>query len=79
MRFCHPFTLTANSRDGKQARVPRKRIGAKASVQCDQPQLIVFSPRVIVLRQIARPTRCPRKLTEFPFGPNFSKPDLEVI
>jgi hypothetical protein len=45
MRLCHLFTLTANSGDGKQARVPHKRIGAKAGVQCDQPQRIVFSPR----------------------------------
>jgi hypothetical protein len=39
MRFCHAFTLTANSRDGKQARVPRKCVGAKAGVRCDQPTI----------------------------------------
>jgi hypothetical protein len=76
MRFCHPFTLTANSRDGKQALARHKRIDAKSGVQCDQTP--VFSP-TIFLRQIARPTRCPKNLTEFPFGPNFSKPDLEVL
>jgi hypothetical protein len=79
MRFCHAFTLTANSRDGKQARVPRKCVGAKAGVRCDQPQLIGFFPRAIFLQQIARPSRYPKNLTEFPFAHNFSKPDLEVL
>jgi hypothetical protein len=79
MRFCRSFPLTAVSRDGRQVRVPGKRIGAKASVQCDQPQLIVFSPRVIFLEQIACPTRHPKNLTEFSFAPNFFKPDLEVL
>ena len=79
MRFCRLFTLTANSRDGEQALVLHNCIGAKSSVQCDQPHFIVFSSRTIFLRQIARPTPCPKNLTEFPFGPNFSKPDLEVL
>lgn len=82
MRFCYPFTL--NSRDGEQALARHKRIGAKAGVRCDQPDFIVFSPRAIFrrpifLRQIALPTMCPRNLTEFPFGPNFSKHDLEGL
>ncbi len=79
MRFCHPFTLTANSRDAQQARVSRKRIGAKAGVQSNQPQLIVFFPSTIFLQQILRPAQSPRNLTEFPFAHNFSKPDLEVL
>jgi hypothetical protein len=79
MRFCHPFTLIASSRDGKQALARHKRIGAKSSAQCDQPYLIIFSPRTIFLRQISRPTPCPKNLTEFPFGPNFSKPDWEGL
>jgi hypothetical protein len=79
MRFCHAFTLTANSRDGKQARVPRKCVGAKAGVRCDQLQFIVFFPRAIFLQQIARPARYSKNLTEFPFAHNFSKSDLEVL
>jgi hypothetical protein len=78
MRFCHPFPLTANSRDPQQARVSRKR-GAKAGVQSNQPQFIVFFPRAIFLQQIARPIPCPKNLTEFPFAHNFSKHDLEVL
>jgi len=79
MRFCDPFVLTANSYDCEQALARRKRIGAKSSVQCGPTHLIVFSPRAIFLRQIARPTQCPKNLTEFLFGPNFSKPDLGGI
>lgn len=84
MRFCDLFTLTANSLGSEPALAPHKRIGAKACVQCDQPQFIVFFPRaiflqLIFLRKIARPTWRPKNLTEFPFGPNFSKPDLEVL
>jgi hypothetical protein len=79
MRFCHPFSLTVNSRDGEQALLFLARIDFKSSAQRDQPRVIVFSPRTIFLHQIARPTRCPRNLTEFAFAPNFSKPDLEVL
>ena len=79
MRFCHPFTLTANSRDGEQTLVRHKRVGPKSRVQCDQPHFIVFSPRTIFLKQIARPSPSPKNLTEFPFAHNFSKPDLEVL
>ena len=79
MRFCHPSTLTANSCDAKKARVSRKRIGAKAGIRSDQPQLIVLFPSAIFLQPISRPARSPRNLTEFPFGPNFSKPDLELL
>jgi hypothetical protein len=79
MRFCHPFTLTANSRHGEKALARRKRIGAKSRVQCDQPHFIVFSTHTIFLRPIARPTPCPKNLTEFPFAHNFSKRDLEVL
>jgi len=79
MRFCHPFTLTANSRDVEQALARRKRIGAKVGVQSDQPQFTVFFSRAIFVQKIARPTRRPQNLTEFPFAPNFSKPDLEVL
>ncbi len=79
MRFCHPFTLTANSRDAGQALARHQRIGAKASVQYQQPQFIVFFSRAIFFQKIARPKRCPRNLTEFLFAPNFSKPDLEGL
>jgi hypothetical protein len=79
MRFCHPFTLTVNIRDGKKALVRRKCIGAKSRVQCDQPHFIVFSPRTIFLKWIARPTPFRENLTEFSFARNFSKPDLEVL
>jgi len=78
MRFCHPFTLTVNIRDGKKALVRRKCIGAKSRVQCDQPHFIVFSPRTIFPKQIASPSPSPKNLTEFPFAHNFSKTDLEV-
>ena len=79
MPFCHPFTLTANSRDGEQALARHMRIGAKASVRYHQPQFIVFFPRASFFQKIARPTRHPENLTEFPFAHNFSKPDLEVV
>jgi len=79
MRFCHPFTLTANSRDGEHALVRRKRIGAKVGVQSDQPQFTVFFSRAIFFQKIARPMRRPQNLTEFPFAPNFSKADLEGL
>jgi len=79
MRFCHPFTLTANSRDGEQALARHQRFGAKAGAQSDQPQFTVFFSRAIFFQKIARPTRRPQNLTEFPFAHNFSKPDLEVL
>jgi hypothetical protein len=79
MRFCHPSTLTAGSRDAKQASPSHRRIDPKSSVQRDQTHFIVFSLRTIFLRQIARPTLSLENLTEFPFGPNFSKPDLEGL
>ena len=79
MRFCHPFTLTANSRDGEQALARHQRFGAKAGAQSDQPQFTVFFSRAIFFQKIARPTRRPQNLTEFPFAPNFSKPDLEGL
>ena len=79
MRFRYPFTLTASSRDGKQAPACHRRFGPKTSVHCDQTPFIVFSPRTILLSQIARPTQALTNLAEFPFGPNFSKPDLEGL
>jgi hypothetical protein len=79
MRFCYPFPPTADSRDGKQAPPFHRRIGLKPTVQCDQPHLIVFSPHAIFPGLIACPTSCPRNLTEFPFGHNFSKPGLGVL
>ena len=79
MRFCHPFPLTANSRDGEQALVCHKRVDPKSRVQRDQPRFIVFSPRTIFPRHIARPAPSPKNLTEIQFAHNFSKPDLEVL
>ena len=79
MRFCHPFPLTANSREGAQALVYHKRVDPKSRVQCAQPHLIVFSPRSIFPKQIASPSPSPKNLTEFPFAHNFSKTDLEVL
>jgi hypothetical protein len=79
MRFCHSLTVTASPRDGEQTLVRQKRVDPKSRVQRDQPHFIVFSPRTIFLRQIARPTPSPENLTEIPFAPNFSKPDLEVL
>jgi hypothetical protein len=79
MRFCHPFLLTANSRDGEQALVRHKRVDPKSRVQRDQPHFIVLSPRAIFLRHIAPPIPSAMNLTEIPFAPNFSKPDLEVL
>jgi len=79
MRFCHPFPLTANSRDGEQALICHKRVDLKSRVQCDQPHLVVFSPRTTFPRHIARPAPSPKNLTEIQFAHNFSKPDLEVL
>ena len=79
MRFCHPFPLTANSRDGEQALVYHKRVDPKSRVQRDQPHFIVFSPPTIFPKQIASPRPSPNNLTEFPFAHNFSKTDLEVL
>ena len=79
MRFCHPFTLTVNSRDGEQALICHTRVDPKSSVQRDQPHFIVFSPHAILPKQIASPSPSPKHLTEFPFAHNFSKPDLEVL
>jgi hypothetical protein len=79
MRFCRPFPLTANSRDGKQARVLHERVYPKSRGRRDQPHFIVFSPRTIFSKQIASPSPSPKNLTEFPFAPNFSKTDLEVL
>ena len=79
MRLCHPFTPTADSRDGKQASPCHRRIGLKPTFQCDQPHLIVCSPHAIFPGQILRPTPCPKNLTEFPFAHKFSKPGLEVL
>ena len=78
MRFCHPFRLTANCRDGEHALVCHERVDPKSRVQRDQPHSIVFSPRTISPGQIARSSPSPKNLTEFPFAHNFSKPDLEV-
>jgi hypothetical protein len=84
MRFCHPFTLITNPRDGAKALARPEHTGAKSHVQCDPPHFAVSSARAIFLqpiflRKIACPTGCPRNLTEFPFARNFSKPDLEVL
>jgi hypothetical protein len=79
MRFWHPFTLKANSRDVEQALAHHQRIGAKAGVQSDQPQFIVFFSRTIFFPKSPPPTRRPQNLTKFPFAPNFSKPDLEGL
>ncbi len=79
MRFCHPFPLTANSRDGEQALVCHKRVDPKSRVQRDQPHFIVFSLRTIFPKEIADPSPSPTNLTEFPFAHNFSKTDLEVL
>ena len=79
MRFCHPFPLIANSRDGEQALVCHNRVDPKSRVQRDRPHFIVFSPRAIFPKQIASPSPSPKNLTEIPFAPNFSKPDLEVL
>jgi hypothetical protein len=79
MRFCLPFPLTANSRDGEQALVGHKQVDPKSRVQRDQPHFIVFSPRAIFPKRIARPAPSPKNLTEFPFAHNFSEPDLEVL
>jgi hypothetical protein len=79
MRFCHPFTLITNSRDGEQALARHQRIGSKSHVQCDPPHFIVFSPRTIFPGHIAHPTPSRKNLTEFPFAHNFSKTDLEVL
>ena len=79
MRFCHPFPLTANSRDGGQALVCHKRVDPKSRVQRDQPHFIVFSRCTIFPKQIASPSPSPKNLTEFPFAHNFSKTDLEVL
>ena len=79
MRFCHPFTLPANSRDVEQALARHQRIGAKAGFQSDQPQFSAFFSRAIFFQEIARPMRRPENLTEFPFAPNFSKPHLEGL
>ena len=76
MRFCHPFTLTANSRDHEQALICHKRVDPKSRVQ---PHFIFFSPSAIFPKQIASPSPSPENLTEFPFAHNFSKPDLEVL
>jgi hypothetical protein len=79
MRFCHPFPPTADSRDGQPALVCRKRVDPKSRVQRAQPHFIVFSPRTIFPKQIASPSPSPKNLTEFPFAPNFCKPDLEGL
>jgi hypothetical protein len=79
MRFCHPLTLTASSRDSELTPVPHKRVDPKSGVQRDHPHFIVFFRSAIFLRQILRPAQSPRNLTEFPFAHNFSKSDLEVL
>jgi hypothetical protein len=79
MRFCHPFPLTANSRDGEQALICHKRVDPKSRVQRGQPHFIVFSLGAIFPKQIATPSPFQKNLTEFPFAHNFSKPDLEVL
>ena len=79
MRFCHPFPLTANARDGELTLIRRKPVGLKSSAQRHQPHFIVFSPRTICSGHIARATPSRKNLTEIPFAHNFSKPDLEVL
>ena len=73
MRFCYPFTLGTSSRDGKQTLASHQRIGAQSGVQCDQPLSNFFSPPTTFIGQIARSTRRPRNLTEFPFERSFVK------
>lgn len=79
MRFSHPFSLTANSHDTGRVRPRHERIGGKSSVRCDQAPSNVRFPRAIFLGQISRPTPSRKNLTEIPFAPNFSKPDLDVL
>ena len=52
MRFCHPLTLTASSRDSELTPVPHKRVDPKSGVQRDHPHFIVFFRSAIFLRQI---------------------------
>ncbi len=79
MRLCHPLTLTAGSRDGRQSRRSHPRIGLEPTVEFHQPHLIVFSPRAIFPGQVARSSPCAKNLTESPFAHNLSKPGLEVL
>jgi hypothetical protein len=79
MRFCRLFALRSNPRGAQKALAHHQRIRAKSCVPCDHPHVVVFFPRTIFLRHSAPPAAYRKNLTEFPFGPNFSKPDSERL
>ena len=78
MRFCYPFTLITNPRDGEKALARHQRNGLEAN-PASNAHFIVSSARAIFLRQIVRLTPCSPNSTEFPVAHNFSKPDLEDL
>jgi hypothetical protein len=79
MRFCRLFPLRSNPRDGENALAHHTRIRAKSRVQCDHPHPIVLFPRTIFPEHGAPPAGYKENLTEFLFGPKFSKPDPEGL
>ena len=76
MKFSDLYTPGANSPYGEPTLASHKQISAAS---CFQLPSSVSSSLTTLSRRLASLTRSLKNLTEFPFGPNFSKPDLEVI
>jgi len=76
MPFNGLCTPGSSSPYGERTVASHQQISAASGVQLPSS---VSSSLTTLSRQLARWTRSLKNLTEFPFGPNFSKPDLEVI
>lgn len=79
MPFSGIYTPGASSPYGELTLASHKQTSAESGVQPAQAPSSVSSSLTTLSRQLASLTRSLKNLTEFPFGPNFSKPDLEVI
>jgi hypothetical protein len=76
MPFSGVYSLGASSAYGERTLASHKQISAESGFQLPSS---VSSALTTLFWQFASLTRSPKNLTEFPFGPNFSKPDLEGI
>jgi len=76
MPFSGIYTLGASSPNGERTLASHQQIRAASGVQL--PSSVSFS-LTLLFWQIASLAPSLKHLTEFPFGRNFSKPDLEGL
>jgi hypothetical protein len=76
MPFSSIYTLGASSPYGERTLASHQQISASSGVQILSSVSSSLTP---LFWQIASLTPSLKHLTEFPFGPNFSKPESEGI